>query len=155
MKLIIAKIAESDEELDLNNLIEKLKGSDDRYEIGGIAVFLGTVKGLVDDGGKVLELDYESVKEAAEESLNKIAEEEKEKWGLRAVAILHRVGKLKPGQPTFLVVVAGRGRKEVFPALEEIVERVKKEVPIFKLEKREDGDYWIVGERRRVKREKK
>lgn len=155
MKLILAKLAGRDEELSIEDVVNELKKDDSNFEIGGIAFFLGTVKGTVEDGGKVLELEYESLEKTAEEILAKVAEEERKKWGLKSIAIIHRIGVLKPGEPTLLVAVAGRGRKEVFPALEETVERIKKEVPIFKLEKREDGEYWIIGERKRVRREKK
>ncbi|MFP3268605.1 MAG: molybdenum cofactor biosynthesis protein MoaE [Desulfurococcales archaeon] len=153
--MILVKLAESDDELVLENIIEKMKMTDESFEIGGMAFFLGLVKGTLEDGGKVFELEYDSIRAAAEESLKKIAEEEKEKWGLKAIAILHRIGKLRPGERTLLVVVSGRGRKEIFPALEEVVERVKKEVPIFKLERREDGEYWIVGDKKRVRRNRK
>jgi len=150
--VVIAKVTEDPEDLKLERVVEILKAGDEMGEVGGIASFLGTVKRSVEDGGRVEELVYENIRSAAEEAVKKIAEEEAMKWGLKGIAVIHRIGRLKPGEPTMLVAVAAASRKQAFPALEETVERVKSEVPIFKLERREDGDYWIVGERKRVKK---
>jgi len=46
-----------------------------------------------------------------------------------------------------------RGRREALETLSRVLERVKAEPPIFKLEKRDDGEYYIIGESRRVKKE--
>ncbi|MEM0179506.1 MAG: molybdenum cofactor biosynthesis protein MoaE [Fervidicoccaceae archaeon] len=146
--MIIAKIAEKEEDMNVEAILKEMRSTRDFPDIGGIAVFLGVVKGEVEDGGKVNQLEYDCIRAAAEDALRKIAEEQKEKWNLRSIVLIHRIGILNPGEPTLFVAVAGRSRKELFPALEETVERIKREVPIFKLEKRDDGEYWIIGEKK-------
>lgn len=132
-------------ELDLNDEVKKLvkeTGS------GAIVAFFGFVKGLV-DGKKVRELEYEAYEPFA---TKKIEEIERSIKGVKKVRIYHRIGRLKPGEPTIYILVSATGRKEAFEGAREALERVKHEVPIFKLEKREDGDYWVIGDgERRLK----
>ncbi|RLE88701.1 MAG: MoaD family protein [Thermoprotei archaeon] len=116
-------------------------------ETGAVAVFLGVVKGIV-EGARVLELRYEVYEPYAETHLQKIAEEVGRRYGLSVVMIRHCKGAKRPGEPVLAVVVAARSRDEAFKGLIEAVERVKTEPPIFKLEVRDDGEYWVVGERR-------
>jgi molybdopterin synthase catalytic subunit len=137
-------------EIDLGRIIEELKPLG-REGYGAIVAFVGMVKGIVDGVG-VDELRYEAYEELAEKMLAKIAEDETMKHGLGAVIIYHRVGDLKPGEATVYIVVAARGRKEGFQAAAEILDRVKHEAPIYKLEVREDGEFWVIGDGERVPR---
>lgn len=141
------------ERLDLSRVLESLMAENSDRGGGAIACFVGFVKGRV-DGKRVQELEYSAYEPHASKKLSEIAREELERRGLLSVHIYHRVGKLRPGEPTLYVIVVGRSRREALRALEEIVERVKREPPIFKLERREDGEYWIVGEER-VRREER
>ncbi|MEM4691399.1 MAG: molybdenum cofactor biosynthesis protein MoaE, partial [Desulfurococcaceae archaeon] len=61
-------------------------------------------------------------------------------------------GNLKPGEPTVYMAVASISRKEALETASRVRERIKKEVPIFKLEKRVDGEYWVIGDGIRVSR---
>ncbi|RLF05780.1 MAG: MoaD family protein [Thermoprotei archaeon] len=119
-------------------------------EVGAITVFLGVVKGVV-EGARVLELRYEVYEPYAESYLQRIATEVGKRYGLRILTIRHCKGSKRPGEPVLVVVAAARSRDEAFKGLVEAVERVKSEPPIFKLEVRDDGEYWVVGDRR-VKR---
>jgi len=113
---------------------------------GAVAVFVGRVKEF-NGGERVLGLYYEHAEELLERVLRRIAEEEAARWGLAGVAVYHYVGWRRVGEKTIIVAVVGDSRKNVFPALEEIVERVKKEAPIWKVEYRESGAYYILGDR--------
>jgi molybdopterin synthase catalytic subunit len=139
--------------IDLDEVYREIMESTSRVGGGAIVSFIGYVKGLVDDK-KVYELEYSVYEPYTSAKLKEIAVEEYKKYNLLAVRIYHRVGRLKPGEPTVYIIVAARGRREAFEAAREILERVKREPPIFKLEKREDGEYWIIGDHRRVKRRK-
>lgn len=119
--------------------------------VGAIAVFVGIVKDVV-DGRRVYELSYEAYTPYALKLLERIALEELAKHGVSSVQIHHRIGSTKPRQKTIVIAVAAKGRKEALEALTAILERVKKEAPIYKLEKREDGDFWVVGDGKRVPR---
>ncbi len=138
--------------VDLGKIYKEIMDSTTKYGGGAIVSFIGYVKGVV-EGKRVYELEYTVYEPYTTKKLEEIAREEYEKYNLLAVRIYHRVGRLKPGEPTIYIVVAGRGRDEAFKAAREILERVKKEPPIFKLEKREDGEYWIIGDHKRVKRQ--
>ena len=140
--------------IDVDKVVKEIMDETSGVGGGAIVSFIGYVKGVV-NGKRVYELEYSVYEPYASKILDKIARETMEKYGLLAVRIYHRVGRLKPGEPTVYIIVAARDRGPAFEAAREILERVKREPPIFKLEKREDGDYWIIGDRERVKRLKK
>lgn len=113
---------------------------------GAIAFFIGRVKEF-NGGEKVTGLYYEHAGEILEKVLRRIAEEEASKWGLSGLIVYHYVGWRGVGEKTIIVGVAGDSRKNVFPALHSVVERVKREAPIWKIEYRESGRYYILGDR--------
>jgi len=120
---------------------------------GAIVLFIGVVKGLVENGVRVYELEYTSIGGLATKIMEKIAREEMEKYRLSHVTIWHKLGVLEPGEITLIIAVLAENRKNAFKAAEEILERIKNEVPIFKLEKRSNGEFWVIGNGVRVKRE--
>ena len=63
--------------------------------------------------------------------------------GVVEVAIHHVIDSLTVGEPSIFVVVLGKHRQEVFPALSETVERVKKDVPIWKKEFTSNESHWV------------
>lgn len=138
-------------EVDLNKEVEDIIKGTAPKGAGGVVIFVGFVKGKVDDA-QVSELDYEAYEPYASEKIAEI-----EKWarsidGVLDARIYHRVGSLKPGDHTVYVFVAGVNREVSFNVARQALERVKHEVPIFKLERRSDGEYWVVGDGRRIKR---
>ncbi len=114
---------------------------------GALVVFVGFVKGVV-DGKEVKELEYSSYDPYASEKLKEIAQEESRGEKVLDVRIYHRVGRLKPGDPTVYILVSAVNRGIAFSTAQRVLERIKREVPIFKLEKREDGEYWVMGQTR-------
>lgn len=118
-------------------------------ETGAIATYFGVVKGSV-EGRKVEELRYEFHEEYTERALARIAEEVSRNGDIRYVKLHHSVGTFKPGDTVFAAGVVSRGRKSAIKALQDLVERVKHEVSVWKVEKREDGTFWVVGNGERV-----
>lgn len=113
-------------------------------EDGAIGIFLGIVRGKTHQKEKVAYLEFEAYKEKAEESFKKIAEEAKNQYEISNILIHHVVGQVKVGERIMMIAVSGKARKDVFPALKEVVERVKKEAPLWKKETLKDGrSYWI------------
>jgi len=149
--LIDVKIIDESSVVDLNALVTTLSRLNGRC--GAVVLFIGVVKGLVEGNRDVYELEYTGIKDVAIKTMERIAREEAEKYRLSQVTIWHKVGKLKPGEITIVIAVLAESRREAFRAAEEILERVKREVPIFKLEKRSDGEFWVIGDGVRVKRE--
>ena len=128
----------------LENLVEFLNLCRKEDNVGGIGIFLGIVRGLTNKGEKVKHLDFEVYKEKVEESFAKIAKEVIDRHKVINVFINHVSGRVKVGDLIMVVAVAGRSRREVFPALIETVEKVKKEAPIWKKETLENGiSYWV------------
>ncbi|MEM1663329.1 MAG: MoaD family protein [Pyrobaculum sp.] len=118
---------------------------------GGVVVFVGYVKGLV-DGSVVERLEYEAYEPYATMKINEIEKWALEQDGVLDIRVYHRVGTLKPGDTTIYVIASAINRDVAFRVAKEVLERVKHEVPIFKLEKRDDGEYWVIGDGKRVPR---
>ncbi len=149
----LVRVALSREPVSLDAEAARLAAAASPRGAGSLVVFMGFVKGLVDNK-RVDFLEYEAVEDLALAKMREIAD-----WALRqgdvyAVEIVHRVGRLKPGEPTIYVLVVAEPRHLAFRLASEILDRVKREVPVYKLEGREDGEYWILGEHERIPRKK-
>lgn len=104
---------------------------------GAVLTFDGVVRDH--DGGRgVIGLTYSS-HPSADEIVRAIAQEVAARPGLRAVAVVHRVGDLRIGETALGVAVSADHRAPAFDALREAVEEVKKRLPIWKHQLFEDG----------------
>jgi len=111
---------------------------------GAVASFIGLVKGVSDLGRDVSEIEVESYVEHATPTIRRICEEVRAKYGVSRVLIYHLMGRFEVGEPLVLVLVSGRSRSGVFPALQEAVERYKREPALFKKEVFVDGESrWV------------
>lgn len=150
---IEVRLLRKDDSISLDELMREVKTVSGIEASGAIAIYIGFVKGVV-NGVKVRELVYESNEEFTLRALSRILQEVVAKNGrIKAVKVFHRVGSYKQGDDVFYVIVAGVSRRDVIPALTEIVERVKHETGIWKLERRDDGSYWVLGDGVRVRSE--
>lgn len=109
--------------------------------LGGIVTFTGTVRNET-RSRRVVRLEYEAYREMAERKLAEIGEAVGRAHGAE-VAIVHRVGVLSPGDAAVVIACAAPHRTPAFRACEECIERVKKDVPIWKREVFEDGSEWV------------
>lgn len=129
------------EKLDsLDSLISQLKRTSD--EIGGIAVFVGAVRGTHNDE-RVVRLEYEAHETLAPKVIEKIIEDSKVKHGIIDAIVEHRVGTASVGEDVMYVLIASKHRNKAFHALEEMVDRIKTEVPIWKKEVTDKEAYWV------------
>jgi len=131
----------------LLDMMNNAKNRPDSEKIGAIALFIGLVRGETLKGGKVKKLKLEAYEERANEILSGICNDLKKKQGIVDVQIHHLLGEFSVGEDLVYVLVAGAHRRNVFPVLEEAVERYKKEAPIFKKEYIRDDEgkttaYW-------------
>jgi molybdopterin synthase catalytic subunit len=92
------------------------------------------VRGENQNGNTVQKLELEAYEEKANEVLANICNDLRKKKGIVDVQIHHFLGEFDVGEDLVYVLVAGDHRKNLFPVLEEAVERYKAEVPIFKKE---------------------
>jgi molybdopterin synthase catalytic subunit len=112
---------------------------------GAVCVFDGIVRDNT-RGRKTLHLDYEAYREMALVQMKAPAAEAVERFGVRDVALVHRLGRLVVGETSVLVVVASAHRGAAFDACRWLIDTLKKTVPIWKREQFVDGAIWADGE---------
>ena len=112
-----------------------------KTDIGAHDIFLGQVRSDVIGGNKVSAIDYSSYEEMAEEKFHEIREAAFSKFTLTCLHIYHSVGLVKAGEISLFVFVSSKHRQDAFEACRWIVERIKKEVPVWGKEIFEDGTH--------------
>ena len=132
-------------EVSLTQIIDYIRNFPTYHQAGAIACFVGVVREdpIHDSDSKVTRLEYEAYAEVALKRMAEIRADAKKRDGIVEVAIHHVIDSLEVGEPSLFVVVLGKHRQEVFPTLSETVERVKKEVPIWKKEYTSKEAYWV------------
>lgn len=106
---------------------------------GGIATFIGTVRG--DDG--VTELTLEHYPGMTEAALIALAEEAFARWRLLGVTIVHRVGAMAPGDHIVFIGTAAAHRREALESCAYLIDRLKTDAPFWKREKRGETSAWV------------
>ena len=122
----------------LDELVLDVRGDGD----GAVATFLGTVRDH-NAGRKVLHLEYEAYGGMAEREMEAIAAEVVLRHGVSRVAIVHRTGRLEIGEASVGIAVSARHRAEAFDAARDVIDTLKRTVPIWKREHFEDGAVWV------------
>jgi molybdopterin synthase catalytic subunit len=112
---------------------------------GAVCAFDGIVRNNT-RGRETLYLDYEAYREMALTQMQALALEARERFGVRDVALLHRLGRLYVGETSVLIVVASAHRGQAFEACRWLIDTLKKQVPIWKKETFVDGVIWADGE---------
>lgn len=126
-----------DRPLDLAEVVAAVSGPGP----GGVVTFTGTVRGE-SHGRRVVRLEYEAHRPMAERILAEIGRAVEAEHGA-AVAVVHRVGRLEPGEAAVVIAAAAAHRTPAFRACEAVIERLKKDAPIWKREVYEDGSEWV------------
>ena len=134
---------------DLYRIVEKplspdvVAGSVGVPAAGGIVIFSGVVRNEK-DGRPVKYLEYEAHAPMAEAKMREIGAEVRRRWrSVKAVAILHRVGRLEIGESSVLIAVSAAHRREAFEACHYAIDTLKQTVPVWKKEHFEDGEVWV------------
>ena len=112
---------------------------------GAVCVFDGIVRDNT-RGRRTLYLDYEAYREMALAQMHRLADEAVAKFGVREVALVHRLGRLQVGETSVLIAVASAHRAAAFDACRWLIDTLKKTVPIWKRETFADGAVWADGE---------
>ncbi len=132
------------EEFDVVGEIERFIEGNAEGRSGGLLFFVGITKGESKEGKEVVGLEIETYKDLADKMLVDIAKEVEEKYKLQRALIIHSQGTFSPGESLVLVALAGKTRKEIFPAMEEAIRLYKTKPPIFKKEIHSNGrGRWI------------
>jgi molybdopterin synthase catalytic subunit len=109
-----------------------------RTDIGGIGCFLGVVRGTADDD-RLAALTLEHYPAMTERSLAAIAATAANRWQLLGCTIIHRIGRLVPGEPIVLVLTAAAHREPALAATAFLIDWLKTKAPFWKSEESTDG----------------
>lgn len=111
-------------------------------EDGAVVTFLGVTRNH-NVGRNVEYLEYEAYRPMADEQINLLIDEMKNRWEIGKVAIAHRTGRVDIGETSMVVAVGAPHRKPAFDAALYFIDRLKDVVPIWKKEHFEGGEVWI------------
>ncbi len=114
----------------------------DRTDIGAVATFVGCVRGHTpaDDVSALTLEHYPGMTERAIEAMILEAES---RFGVQAARVIHRVGRLRPGERIVLVAVASSHRRDAFQACEFLMDYLKTHAPFWKKETTPQGERWV------------
>ena len=127
-------------DFDLSTEIAALRSGD--LEVGAIVSFVGTVRDM-NDGSQVNSMELEHYAGMTEKSLADIIVEAKSRWSIHEALVIHRIGKMLPGEQIVLVAVTGQHRGEAFAACEFIMDYLKTAAPFWKKEATPTGEHWV------------
>jgi molybdopterin synthase catalytic subunit len=125
---------------DIGAEIDTLRAGDPR--IGAIATFVGTVRD-VNDGASVATMTLAHYPGMTERALADIVAEVKGRFDIVDALVVHRVGRLVPGDAIVLVAVTGAHRGDAFAACEFVMDYLKTRAPFWKKEATPDGERWV------------
>jgi len=120
--------------------LQALKAGD--HNIGGTVVFVGTVRD-VSDGTQVSAMTLEHYPGMTEKALQEIDAEAHRRWPLDASLVIHRHGKLHPGDDIVLVITASAHREAAFAACHFLIDWLKTKAPFWKLEEDGSTSRWV------------
>ncbi len=126
-----------DRPIELSEVVDAVAGA----AHGGVVTFRGDVRGE-SRGRRVVRLEYEAYPAMAERKLAEIGRAAGAEHGAE-VAIVHRVGRLLPGEAAVVIAAAAPHRAPAFRACEAAIELLKRDAPIWKREVYEDGSEWV------------
>ena len=110
-------------------------------EMGAIVTFTGIVRDLPDDPLQAMEIEhYPGMTEAA---LTEIAQTAIDRWELGDALVIHRYGRLVPGEMIMMVATASKHRKDAFEAAEYLMDYLKSRAPFWKREITDIGESWV------------
>jgi len=106
---------------------------------GAVVTFIGVVRADQDGRHVVQALFYEAYPEMAEALIHRLVNEAKVQWTLDGVQIQHRLGLVEVGQISVVVVVAAQHRAQAYAASQFLIDRIKRDAPIWKRGLYDDG----------------
>ena len=129
-----------EDDFDVGAELERL--SAEAHGSGAVSCFVGLVRDF-SGGDTVSAMTLEHYPGMTERQLGKIEAEARERWPLDAVLIVHRYGRLEPGERIVLVATASAHRKAAIDACSFLIDWLKTKAPFWKLEETPEGDRWV------------
>ena len=112
-------------------------------EAGAVVLFVGTVRDHSPGRTGVTHLEYESYDEQVVDKIAEVVTEVRDRWPVRKVAAIHRVGELGVGEISIAVAVSSPHRVDAFEAGRYLIDEVKARAPIWKKEHWPGGAEWV------------
>src|ERR1700761_2038188 len=137
-ELLTIRIQESD--FDVTREITALTAG--RSDIGAVVSFTGICRGS-EDGADIAALTLEHYPGVAETKIARHAETAMSRWPVTGIRVVHRVGRIAPGQNIVLVVTASKHRQAAFEAAEFLMDYLKANAPFWKRVDGRDGASWV------------
>ncbi len=128
------------EDFDVGKELAELRAGN--TAMGGIALFVGTVRGAA-GGEAVGAMTLEHYPAMTARELDRIEAEAQARWALEETLIIHRVGRLEPGEQIVLVITAAAHRQAAFEACEFLMDWLKTKAPFWKREETPEGEHWV------------
>jgi len=113
-----------------------------RTDVGAVVTFSGICRGS-ENGEPIAALALEHYPGMAEAEIGRHADEALSRWPLQGLTIIHRFGRIAPGENIVLVVTASSHRQAAFEAAEFLMDYLKTNAPFWKREESEKGTSWI------------
>jgi len=139
---IINIILEQPEYHTLNSLLSKIRRSKEIDRAGAIGTFTGIVR-ATEKETRTEFLEFEEYSYVARQKMNEICSDLKQKEGIIDILMHHKTGIILKGEDIVYIVVAAAHREQLFPVLTEAIERLKAQVPIWKKEHTQKGEFWV------------
>ena len=134
------------EDFDIGSELDRLAARD--RSVGGVASFVGLVRDVLSHGGgpeRVSALTLEHYPGMTEKKLAEIEAEANRRWPLSASLIIHRYGRLEPGDRIVLVATASPHREAALAACHFLIDWLKTDAPFWKSEETPHGERWVEG----------
>jgi molybdopterin synthase catalytic subunit len=116
-----------------------------RTDVGAVVAFSGVCRDS-EDGERISSLTLEHYPGMAEAEIARHVDEAKARWPLLGVRIVHRIGRIEPGETIVLVAVASKHRRAAFEAAEFLMDYLKSRAPFWKMVERVEGNSWVGAE---------
>src|SRR6266568_1390050 len=114
----------------------------DRNDVGAVVTFSGICRGD-ENGEPIAALTLEHYPGMAEAEIARHVETAERRWALLGVTVIHRHGRLVPGEPIVLVITASSHRHDAFAAAEFLMDYLKTRAPFWKQVERATGASWV------------
>src|SRR5512138_3984305 len=121
---------------------ESDKLTEGRTDIGAVVTFIGICRGS-ENGEPIAALTLEHYPGMAEAEIGRHADEALARWPLKGLTIIHRFGRIAPGENIVLVVTASSHRQAAFEAADFLMDYLKTNAPFWKREESQQGTSWI------------
>lgn len=121
---------------DFDAAAESARLSEGRRDVGAVVTFTGLCR---DEGGQLSALELEHYPGMAEAEIGRIAKQAIERWPVTGLTVIHRHGRIAPGENIVLVVAASSHRQAAFEAADFMMDFLKTRAPFWKKEHHADG----------------